>query len=297
MEKEVISGIYTITNIKNGKLYVGSSKNIYRRWKDHKNMLRRNEHHSQHLQAAWNKYGKDNFIFEVIEKCKEEDLLIREQYYIDLYCSFDSYFGYNESEFAGRPTMTVEQREYYAKIASEKLKGEGSWCNIYSEKQIIKLIEDLKTGEYSYKQLSDKHNISYDIVASVACHGTWGYLTKNISFPKPKKSSRDNVKLTENDVDKIINMILSGECNKKISEIYNVHPHTIADIRNHKTWIDKTKDLVFPKSPKSKAYDRKYKLKEQVLNLRNEFGYTYKEIAEKLGISKGYACALSKNND
>lgn len=294
MEKEIISGVYKITNIVNGKLYVGSSKNIYQRWKNHKNMLKRNEYHSQHLQAAWNKYGEDKFIFEIIEECKESNLLIREQYYIDLYNSCDNYYGYNESEFAGRPTMTKEQRDYYAKISSEKLKGEGSWCNIYSEKQILSLIEDLKTGDYSYKQLSDKHNISYDIVASVANHGTWEYLTKSIHFPKPKKSSRENVKLTESNVDEIIKLILSGECNKKISEVYNVDPHTVADIRNHKTWSDKTKGLEFPKSPRSKAYDNKYKLKDEILNLRNNFRYTYKEIAEKLGISKSYAYALSK---
>lgn len=297
MNEDVICGIYSITNIKNGKLYIGSSKNIYRRWKVHINDLENGLHHSSHLQYAWNKYGEVNFIFEIIEKCSEEELLIREQYYMDLYLSYDGDYGYNVAQFAGKPSMTEEQRINNAKITSEKFKGEGAWCNIYKEEQIIKLIDDLKTGEYSYKQLSKKHNISYDIIASIAKHKSWEYLTKDIIFPKSKKSSRENVKLIESNVDEIIKLILSGECNKKISEIYNVDPHTIADIRNHKTWTDKTKGLKFTKSPKSKAYDRKYQLKEQVLNLRNEFKYTYKEIAEKLGISQSYAYALSKNND
>lgn len=210
-----ISGVYSITNIKNGKLYIGSSKHIHRRWREHKNLLNKNMHHSKHLQKAWNKYGEDNFIFEIVEECDEDLLITREQYYIDLYSSADNYYGYNISEVAGMPSMTQEQRERSAQIISQRLRGEGSWCNIYSEKQIISLIEDLKTGEYSYGQLSKKHNISYDIVASVAGHANWKYLTDGIEFPKANKSTRENVKLNESDVKEIINLILSGECNKK----------------------------------------------------------------------------------
>lgn len=285
-----IIGIYSITNCKNGKLYIGSSNNIYRRWREHKNMLHNNKHHSEHLQRAWNKYGEETFLFEIIEECDENILLEREQYYIDLYSSADNFYGYNESGFAGKPSMTQEQRNYYAKLASDRLKGEGSWCNIYSENQIIKLIEDLKTGKYSYKQLSRKHNISYDIVASVADHASWKYLTNGIEFPKPDKDTRDNVKLKAQDVAEIVNLILSGECNKKISKIYNVHPKTISDIRNHRTWTDITKEINFPKSQKSKAYDNKYK--DEVIRLRTEFGYTYSRIAEILCISRSYVASL-----
>lgn len=295
MAKEIISGIYSITNIANNKLYIGSSKNIYKRWKEHRNMLKKNEHHSKHLQAAWNKYGEESFIFNILEECNNEDLLAREQYYMDLYCSYDGYYGYNESEFAGKPTMTPEQREYYAKISSEKFKGEGSWCNIYSEEQIINLIGDLKTGEYSYKQLSEKHDIAYTTVTSVAFHSSWEYLTKDIVFPKPKKSGRDNVKLNEDDVKNIIELFLSGECNKNISKIYNVDPHTISDIRNHKTWTDLTEGINFTRSPREKRYSDKDKLKKMVLELRNEFNYTYDRIARELNISTSHAYNLSKD--
>lgn len=290
MARKIISGIYKITNIINGKVYIGSSNNIYRRWNEHKNLLNKNEHHSTHFQNAWNKYGKENFIFEIIEECEENILLKREQYYMDLYSSYDNYYGYNESDIAGKPSMTQEQRDYWAKIASEKLHGEGSWCNIYSENQIIDLINDLKTGNYSYSQLSKKHNISYDIVASVAGHASWKYLTDGINFPKPKKSTRENVKLNEQDVKEIINLILSGECNKKISEKYNVHPKTISDIRNHKTWTDLTDGIVFQKSQKEKAYDNKYK--DKVIKLREETGLPYYKIAEILNISTSYVCEL-----
>ena len=58
MAKEKICGVYKIENSVNGKYYIGSSNNIYRRWKEHIKLLNKNNHHSPHLQFAWNKYGE-----------------------------------------------------------------------------------------------------------------------------------------------------------------------------------------------------------------------------------------------
>lgn len=77
------SGIYAITNIVNGNRYIGSSANISQRWSGHKRALCKNTHHSRHLQNAWNKYGADSFEFSVIEYCETNQLLDREQFYID----------------------------------------------------------------------------------------------------------------------------------------------------------------------------------------------------------------------
>lgn len=77
-------GIYKIINIVNNKFYIGSSINIEQRWKTHKKELKRGVHHSRHLQNAWNKYGQENFIIEIIEEIVNlEFLLIKEQAYID----------------------------------------------------------------------------------------------------------------------------------------------------------------------------------------------------------------------
>lgn len=75
--------IYRIRNIINNKSYYGSSKNIDIRWKKHKNELNKNKHNNILLQRAWNKYGRDNFLFEIIEECEFKDLLIKEQFYLD----------------------------------------------------------------------------------------------------------------------------------------------------------------------------------------------------------------------
>lgn len=77
------SGIYKIVNTITNKFYIGSAANCYKRWAAHKSYLNNNHHHSQHLQNAWNKYGVENFKFEIIEKCEKENLILREQYFIN----------------------------------------------------------------------------------------------------------------------------------------------------------------------------------------------------------------------
>lgn len=59
--------IYKIVNTVNGKFYVGSTTNTRERFRVHRNRLRNNKHHCGHLQAAWNKYGENSFIFHVVE--------------------------------------------------------------------------------------------------------------------------------------------------------------------------------------------------------------------------------------
>lgn len=90
-------GIYKITNNVNGKVYIGSSKNIENRWKQHKRELKKGTHHSQHLQKSWDIYKKENFSFEMIEDVDDlNKLLEREAYYIEKYNSLNSNYGYNE---------------------------------------------------------------------------------------------------------------------------------------------------------------------------------------------------------
>lgn len=80
----MISGIYCIRNILNNKTYIGSSKDIQNRKVDHFHRLNKNIHPNNHLQKSYNKYCKENFLFEIVEICSIDNLLIREQYYIDL---------------------------------------------------------------------------------------------------------------------------------------------------------------------------------------------------------------------
>jgi group I intron endonuclease len=91
------SGIYKITNIVNGKFYIGSSKNIDFRWNDHKQWLRGNYHNNPKLQHAWNKYGEDKFTFEIIEEtdADQKTLFERENHYLSTLKPYERIIGYN----------------------------------------------------------------------------------------------------------------------------------------------------------------------------------------------------------
>lgn len=71
-----VQGIYQIKNLKNDKVYIGSSKAIYKRWYDHKSKLLKNKHDNPYLQHAWNKYGEECFKFSIIEKIEDSSLLL-----------------------------------------------------------------------------------------------------------------------------------------------------------------------------------------------------------------------------
>lgn len=59
-------GIYKITNKINGKVYIGETLNLERRWKEHLKDLALKEHCNYKLQADFNKYGYKAFEFEVL---------------------------------------------------------------------------------------------------------------------------------------------------------------------------------------------------------------------------------------
>jgi group I intron endonuclease len=82
----MLSGIYEIKNTLNNHRYVGSSVNIPKRFGEHRSTLRNNNHHSNYLQKAWNKYGEQHFEFNILEVCEpiKDTLLFLEQKYLDL---------------------------------------------------------------------------------------------------------------------------------------------------------------------------------------------------------------------
>lgn len=79
------AGIYMIKNIVNGKVYIGSSTNIRKRWNQHRCYLEGNKHHCKALQNSYNKHGKINFEYILVETCESSILEIREQFWIDKY--------------------------------------------------------------------------------------------------------------------------------------------------------------------------------------------------------------------
>lgn len=78
-----IPGIYKIINIINGKFYIGSTKNLYKRSREHFSKLNTQTHPNEKLMNSVKKHGINNFKFEIIlSHCATEDLLVLEGKYI-----------------------------------------------------------------------------------------------------------------------------------------------------------------------------------------------------------------------
>ena len=292
-KRDVLSGIYKIENIINGKFYIGSSKDIYKRWDEHEDSLENGEHCNRYLQRAWDKYGANNFKFSIIELCDENIRISREQYYLDKTKCYENNIGYNISKRADCIINSEETMHIIADKLREVNKGENSPSNIYPKETIKKCIEDLLTGEFSYQQISDMYNIPYSTVASLTRGVSWRYLTKGIDFPKPKKSSRKNVKLTENNVKYIVKLMHDGYTNDEIAKLFNVHRRTISDIRNHKTWKEITKDTQFIRNPRNKKYAV---IKDEIIRMKLETNLSNIKIAKIFDVSSTFVTNVLKQN-
>ena len=107
---DVRCGVYLIRNTTDGKVYVGSSIDIDKRWQSHVNQMKGNRHQNAHLQSAWKKFGQDAFEFTVIEFCPEGTLIIREVVWVEYYDSLNPDKGYN-LEYPDRRGHTEETKK------------------------------------------------------------------------------------------------------------------------------------------------------------------------------------------
>lgn len=115
-------GIYQIRNMVTGRVYIGSSLNIEKRWKNHIYRLRNNSHDNRYLQNSWNKHSASNFEFSVLEHVEDrEKLIMVEQKHLDTVNK-----KYNINTIAGRPpsregvSFSLEQREEISRRVSGK---------------------------------------------------------------------------------------------------------------------------------------------------------------------------------
>lgn len=112
-EKLDFPGVYAVWHRDSGKVYVGSSINVERRWREHKNRLAAGTHNNRHLQRAWELYGAEAFEFALLAKCAAKTLFGREQVFIDELRAAEPEYGYNinpVAESCRNRTLTDEHK-------------------------------------------------------------------------------------------------------------------------------------------------------------------------------------------
>lgn len=199
------SGIYTITNLLDNKIYVGYATNFRKRKGDHISNLRKNKHKNIHLQRAFNRDGEGNFKIELLEECNIDILPSMEHYWCNLLQTHNPEKGYNilpTSEFG----LITHSKETRNKI-SNKLKGKNK------SKEHIQNISDSRKGFITTNEIKEK-------LRNSVC----------------KTYSKGVFKLDEIKVKEIIQLINQGLKTSEIAKRYNVDRHTISNIKSGKSW-------------------------------------------------------------
>ncbi len=235
-------GIYEIVNLINKKRYIGSTNCLQRRWLEHKSTLNRKVHGNEYLQNSWNKYGMDNFIFNILEHCNEENLKEREKYWMTLYDSLKRSRGYNISS-AERHNMSDETKFKLSKAHKNK---------VLSDETKHKL-SVINTGRRFKLSSESREKISA------------GKKGKAFSLTHRENLSKSHLgkKYTEKQTESRKNMILKGQFDKKLSYVlaceirekykkgglsqkklgllYNVSSRTIFDVIHNKYHVERDK--------------------------------------------------------
>jgi hypothetical protein len=141
-------GIYKILNKSNNKVYIGSSIVLNKRKYKHFWMLRKDIHPNIYLQKSYNKNGVEMFEFEIIELCEENDLIFRENHYINYYRSNEMEFGYNLA-LVGNSRRNIVSDEVKMKLSKHNQSKNGNFSKyslINMKNNITTIFDNLKDG-------------------------------------------------------------------------------------------------------------------------------------------------------
>lgn len=201
------SGVYKITNLVNGKFYIGSCSCFYTRKSAHKSLLNNNKHHSKYLQRAWNKYGEENFEFKLLITIpkKKDYLLGIEQWFLD-----NTSPNYNICKIAGSSLGRIFSEEHKLKL-SEANKGKKRTEEQKLHQSLVKL------GTTHSQETKDK------------CRD----ISNNL------KGNRTNDKINKEEILSVINKINMQYIDKTIKQIcteYNFNYRSVLKFINNTTW-------------------------------------------------------------
>ena len=154
--------IYKITNQKNGMVYIGSSVNVERRWRQHKeaSINEKDHHYNYPLMIAFREFGIANFTFEVVDTLPTWEAMIEAEHnwIIKEDCIVPN--GYNQTDKTDSPMLDPSIAK---KMSDTKRAKYGKRvCEIDENKNIFEIWDSLaeageKTGLNRFK-ISDVCN-------------------------------------------------------------------------------------------------------------------------------------------
>lgn len=215
------TGVYEIVNIITNERYIGSASRVgksnslsgfYVRFDKHKLLLKNNKHYNIHLQRAYNKYGENNFNFNVLSICPPEYCIKLEQWFLD-----NLKPEYNIRKIADSNKgikFTAEHKEKLSKSIKNSLKNKVD--NSYRKRigETLKITKLNKKNPYKRTEQGLVNN-------------------------RIKRRSHSNIaKLDSEKVKDIKIMLKNKETMKTCANKYNVHTGTIQAIKSGLTWFD-----------------------------------------------------------
>lgn len=201
--------IYKITNLINGKFYIGKSSNPKKRFREHKNDCfsknpkRRND--APKLYASIRKYGLEHFNLEIIDELEiEKDAYDKETYYIELYdnvkkglnCTSGG-LGYSSGKNHpgyGKKRKPEDHYLFGGHISDDtKRRICESQPNILINENIAREIKIMLKSRISIKEICDKYNLSKRIVLNIKSERRWKWATKDIVIPNFNELNKKDI--------------------------------------------------------------------------------------------------------
>lgn len=225
-------GVYAIANRANGRMYVGSAKNIEVRWQQHRTMLRNGTHHSFYLQRAWDKYGESAFILQVLEQIEDaSDLRAAEQRWMDFLGGPGGRNSYNVHPVAAGGQMPgyTPSAETLAKLGNAS-RGERNHTAKLTEAQVREIHARFVAGE-TIDQIAPDYGVHRTTVAYIVRGASWKHLhLPRTNFVATTGKLRRDYRLTFMQVADIKRRLDAGETRAALVKEYGVSHGTIDNI-------------------------------------------------------------------
>lgn len=209
----MIKAIYKITNLINGKIYVGQSVHPEKRWTEHKQRAR-NHCDNYPIHLAISKYGEDNFNFEIIE-------------WTPLYEEREKFFTRELNALVPNGYNLIEGGH------SPILFGEDNSRNTISREAVLNIIKALKENALTDREIAIKYNTTDKIVADI----NHGYTHRVETETYPIRVKRGRQILSEEEVKEIKNLLINSSFSfTEIAKKYNTTKTNISQINNGRSF-------------------------------------------------------------